>query len=182
MGKFISHESLAMGVWNRDHCTALPAMSTWAAELTNTNELLLLLCDRLETDYISQNAKMRRAYSGKDVAAWQSPQSAMVVHDCLHSYFSMSSCCGLFLQEMLQRRCGMFLAAIKAFEKQCPKAFVTQELAGLWKSFLDLIPVHHTDVRIANSWFSGVGCSFLRFNQIEIQLRSHTWRVSERGV
>ena len=79
MGKFISHESLANGIWNRDHCTALPTMSTWAAELTNTNEILLTLCDRLETDFISQNVKMRKAYSGKDVAAGQ---SLLISHGC----------------------------------------------------------------------------------------------------
>ena len=68
MQKFISHESLAAGLFNRDECLAGPTMSPWAAQLTNTVEILLMVRDRLDADFLSQTSKMRRAFTAKDVA------------------------------------------------------------------------------------------------------------------
>ena len=67
MNRFISHDGLAAGVFNRDFCTALPVSAAWSTQLTNTLDLLHLLCSRLENDYVNLRPNMRKAFSGKDV-------------------------------------------------------------------------------------------------------------------
>ena len=69
MGKILPHESVANGSFNLGYNSVLPQIKVWEDELGNTEEVLGLLVERLEKDYLSLNVKMRRAYSSKDVAA-----------------------------------------------------------------------------------------------------------------
>ena len=69
MGQFLPHESVAAGSFNVGYNTVQPQFKVWEDELTNTEEILRLLVERLEKDHLSLNPKMRRAYTSKDVAA-----------------------------------------------------------------------------------------------------------------
>ena len=66
MPKFITHEPLANNWFNMNHTTGSGHLQPWATALTNREDLLLLLVDRMEKDYLSLSPKMRKAY-GKDV-------------------------------------------------------------------------------------------------------------------
>ena len=67
MNRFISHDGLAAGVFNRDFCTAQPVSTAWSTQLTNAPDLLELLCSRLENDFVNLRPNTRKAFTGKDV-------------------------------------------------------------------------------------------------------------------
>lgn len=67
MAKFITHDTIAQGIFNHDTCAAVGAMTAWRAELLNTPDILELLVKRLEHDYENLHVKMRKAYTFKDV-------------------------------------------------------------------------------------------------------------------
>ena len=67
MNRFLAHDGLATGLFNRDFCTAQAVSVSWPAQLTNSPELLLLLCDRLEHDYVNLRANMRKPLTARDV-------------------------------------------------------------------------------------------------------------------
>ena len=69
MGKMLTHDSIAKGLWRRDYCSASPAMDAWGTILNNTREILLLTIERMNHDYESLNPKMRKCYGFKEVAA-----------------------------------------------------------------------------------------------------------------
>ena len=66
MPKFITHEPLANNWFNMNHTTGSGHLQPWATALTNREELLLLLVDRMEKDFLALSPKMRKAY-GKEV-------------------------------------------------------------------------------------------------------------------
>lgn len=70
MGKMLTHDSIAKGLWRNDYCSASPSMDAWRAVLANSQELLLLAIERMTHDYSSLNQKMRRPYGAKEVASW----------------------------------------------------------------------------------------------------------------
>ncbi|CAL1130517.1 unnamed protein product [Cladocopium goreaui] len=70
MPKFITHEPLANNWFNMNHTTGSGHLQPWATPLTNREDVLLLLVDRMEKDYLALSPKMRKAY-GKDVEALQ---------------------------------------------------------------------------------------------------------------
>ena len=49
-----------------NHTTGSGHLQPWATPLTNREDVLLLLVDRMEKDYLALSPKMRKAY-GKDV-------------------------------------------------------------------------------------------------------------------
>ena len=65
--KFITHEALAGGVFNKGYSSATAAQSAWAQHLTNDDALLEILLKRMEQDYLALNSKLRKAWSHKDV-------------------------------------------------------------------------------------------------------------------
>ncbi|CAE7238947.1 unnamed protein product [Symbiodinium pilosum] len=67
MNRFMSHEPLANGLFNRDMCTASSTMTAWSDCLTNTPAVLGLVCDRLEGDFLAQRPQMRKPYTARDV-------------------------------------------------------------------------------------------------------------------
>ena len=67
MAKFITHESLAAGAWNRTHCSATDTMQAWQETLTNTDDILNLVLDRMSSDWKSLNPKMRKPFTLRDV-------------------------------------------------------------------------------------------------------------------
>lgn len=61
MVKFITRD--AIGLFNRDACTANPATTAWQADLLNTPVIVGLLCDRLHADYENTAQKFRKPYT-----------------------------------------------------------------------------------------------------------------------
>lgn len=67
MARYLHHEPIALGLFNRNYCGSITATKSWEAELSNSEESLNLLTSRMECDYSALNPKMRRAYGAKDV-------------------------------------------------------------------------------------------------------------------
>lgn len=65
----MTNDTVAQGCFNRDSCSAQPVMSAWQAQLLNTEAILLLLCDRLEADFIHTPVKGRKAFNHSQVEA-----------------------------------------------------------------------------------------------------------------
>ena len=70
MAKFITHEAICGGIFNRDHNTASGQSAAWEPELHNTPEVLALLLERMERDFISLSVKMRTAYKYSMLEFW----------------------------------------------------------------------------------------------------------------
>lgn len=66
MPKFITHEPLANNLFNVNHCTGTGPLQPWATALTNNDEILTLMVQRMEADYLALGVKMRKPW-GKDV-------------------------------------------------------------------------------------------------------------------
>ena len=63
MAKYVLHDAIAEGCFNRSWCSAGGPMSGWANELTNSPDILSLLCQRMQSDYESIRDKSRKAYN-----------------------------------------------------------------------------------------------------------------------
>ena len=70
MAKFVTHEAIDGGIFNRDFSTATGQVSQWDAELQNNPETLSLMMERLELDFVSQSSKIRVAYKFAHVEIW----------------------------------------------------------------------------------------------------------------
>lgn len=70
MGRFMTHDSIAGGLFNSHHSTGVGQFSHWESECRNTPEILELLVRRMHDDYAQLHIKMRRAYSMKDLDFW----------------------------------------------------------------------------------------------------------------
>ena len=66
MAKFITHEPIASQWLNVGFSTGTGALQPWQKQLTNTEQLVNLLVDRMEKDYLALSPKMRRPW-GKDI-------------------------------------------------------------------------------------------------------------------
>ena len=71
MPKFITHESLAFGMFNADFNSGRGQWSPWEGYLISSLELLTLLVKRMGQDFEQTSVKMRKAYSAKDVESWK---------------------------------------------------------------------------------------------------------------
>lgn len=71
MQKVIQHDALAGGVLNTDYTGGTGQFITWKDELSNNEELLTLISERLVVDYESLNKKMRKPTGLRDLEAWQ---------------------------------------------------------------------------------------------------------------
>lgn len=70
MHRFLTHDSIKEGVFNRDFCSAVSAYSAWPDALTNSTPILELLLQRLEGDWLAMNPRLRRPFTAKDVDTW----------------------------------------------------------------------------------------------------------------
>lgn len=112
----MSHEPIQCGVFNRDFCSSAGAHNAWAQELTNNEEVLRLLCSRMQSDFEGTALKMRKHYTGP------------VVEPCLFRNWQRAH--GP-IKETLQRCCALFSACKKAFMEKHPKKFVDEELPNI---------------------------------------------------
>ena len=67
MHRFLTHDSIKEGVFNRDFCSAVSAYSAWPDALTNSTPILELLLQRLEGDWLAMNPRLRCPFTAKDV-------------------------------------------------------------------------------------------------------------------
>ena len=67
MPSFITHEPLAQNLFNEKHNTAQGVLQPWSKQLTNSQNLLDYVVQRMEHDFTSLAVKMRKPWSGKDV-------------------------------------------------------------------------------------------------------------------
>ncbi len=70
MAKFLTHDSIAEGMFNRDRCSSGTLLTAWQEHLVNTPELLTLLCRRLHDDYVATPLKFRKAWSTSQIVPW----------------------------------------------------------------------------------------------------------------
>lgn len=67
MIKFINHDCLAHGWFNRDEQLANSSQAAWHDILVNSTDSLTLLCERLSADFLSINQKLRKPWSSATV-------------------------------------------------------------------------------------------------------------------
>lgn len=70
MHRFLTHDSIKEGIFNRDFCSATSAYSAWPAELTNNDEILELVLQRLQSDWLACNPKHRKPWTAQGVDSW----------------------------------------------------------------------------------------------------------------
>ena len=62
MHRFLTHDAIQGGVFNRDFCSAAGQLTSWSKELTNSPQTLNLLVQRLEADWLALNRKSRKPW------------------------------------------------------------------------------------------------------------------------
>ena len=75
MGKYLTHEAVAEGVFNDDFCSATSSLVAWQADLLNSPQVLHLLCDRLSNDFLATPVKFRKPWNFQQVEPWNIFQS-----------------------------------------------------------------------------------------------------------
>ena len=70
MVKFVTHDAIRAGIFNRDGCFTSGTMAGWESLLVNSHPILNLLLDRMNSDYAALNAKMRKAWGAKELDSW----------------------------------------------------------------------------------------------------------------
>lgn len=95
MVKFMTHEALASNAFNRQENMSGP-YGAWADVLTNSDESLALVCDRLSSDFTSLHTKMRKPWSAIMVETYCLPSNFLLsVGYLLLCCFSDTECCVL---------------------------------------------------------------------------------------
>ena len=69
MLKFLPHDAIASGFFNRSYNSGHGVYSPWESVLQNTLPLTELLAERLASDFVGLSCKMRKPWSSKDVEA-----------------------------------------------------------------------------------------------------------------
>jgi hypothetical protein len=133
MPKFITHEPLANNWFNMNHTTGSGHLQPWATALTNREDVLLLLVDRMEKDYLALSPKMRKAY-GKDVEPRNRVGPNVVPP--LFSYLFWGQPAATVIdpvasEEALQRVCAAFLAAKERYQELVPAAFFERTMQDI---------------------------------------------------
>ena len=135
MAKYVLHDAIAEGCFNRSWCSAGGPLSSWANELTNSPAILSLLCERMQSDYESVMYKSRKSYNFASVdTCFNSSISTPRVALNQSKKFGQSAVQPA--QEQLQRRCGAFQACLEAFRSKYPSAFTSAEETNIIKALL----------------------------------------------
>ena len=67
MPRFLTHEAIAVGLLSDKHSTATGPFGNWKQELTNSENLLQTLINRMERDWLASPQKQRRPWHVKDL-------------------------------------------------------------------------------------------------------------------
>ena len=158
MAKFLTHESIAEGMFNREHCTASTSLTAWQEYLVNSSQLLELLCARLRHDWLSTPLKFRKAWNCQQIVscfelathpflfghiislgcyhghlAWKLKYIPQTLAFILSVNVDLTMC-----EEGLQRSCGAFLACMDQFAKSVSSQrdhLMKQTLDFYWANF-----------------------------------------------
>lgn len=63
MNRFLNHDGLAAGIFNREYQGATGQMTGWDRQLANHPELLSLMLNRMQTGYENLAPKMRKPWN-----------------------------------------------------------------------------------------------------------------------
>lgn len=146
MQKYLLHEAISEGCFNRNYCSASGSLAPWASELTNSPEVLDLLCRRMQSDYESTTPKMRRAFNLSAV-------ESCYKHNYISNIDHVESGCqpnkhleifiACLVEESLQRRCGAFFECLQVFLSKYPSSFTEKEEPNITKALLGCVLVCH---------------------------------------
>lgn len=67
MIRFVTHEPLASGYFNRNFNAGTGVFSPWEGSLINNTDLVMLALSRMEKDWDDAPAKLRKPYQCKDI-------------------------------------------------------------------------------------------------------------------
>lgn len=70
MGKFLTHEPVCNGIFNRDYTSGINALLPWEKDLKNSPESLALMCQRMELDYSQTRPKLRKTWNMTTLDIW----------------------------------------------------------------------------------------------------------------
>lgn len=65
--KFLVHEAIARGLFNRGYSGAGGALSAWEGVMMNNPTILNCVMDRMRSDFESQPVKMRTPWTAKSI-------------------------------------------------------------------------------------------------------------------
>lgn len=65
--RFLVHDALACGLFNRGYTGATGAHSSWESVMMNNNDILTLVIDRMRSDWENQPVKLRTPWTAKSV-------------------------------------------------------------------------------------------------------------------
>lgn len=71
MPKFINHDGIADGIFNRTYSGGSGPHVPWKDLLLNSSGVLTCLLGRMEKDYVAITPKQRRPWGSKDLASYQ---------------------------------------------------------------------------------------------------------------
>ena len=69
MQRFVTHEAISNGVFDSEYTSGTSGYLPWAQELRNSPQVLDLLCQRMESDYLQMRPKNRKAFTFAQLAA-----------------------------------------------------------------------------------------------------------------
>lgn len=67
MQRYITHEPLSAGIFNRDFNGATTSCQSWNTELQNSCKALALMCQRMQSDFVGLHPKMRKPWTLRDL-------------------------------------------------------------------------------------------------------------------
>lgn len=69
MHRFLTHDAIAQGIFNRTTCTAGTAMTAWQAQLVNTTAVLKLMCQRMDQEFAHTPLRFRKPWNYTQLVA-----------------------------------------------------------------------------------------------------------------
>lgn len=66
MGRILTHDAVAAGIFNKEYSSGQGVFSSWESQLRNSAASLELLCNRIGNDYITTMPKLRKAFGAKE--------------------------------------------------------------------------------------------------------------------
>ena len=106
MMKFLTHEPIKDGWFNAQFTSGFGQFSAWEKQLSNSPEVMSLLCQRMEADYLQTRENKRKAYN-------LGARAFCVVRECFaESAFELRKCSNDFVHHTTP----VFLASRLGFQ------------------------------------------------------------------
>ncbi len=72
MHRFLTHDAIAQGIFNRDCCTAGATMTAWQEQLVNTTDVLKLMCQRMDQEFNNTPLRFRKPWNYTQLVTYAS--------------------------------------------------------------------------------------------------------------